>query len=58
MLIAIFFAILCGISFAFSTLVMKYYVQKFGYGVIQLNLDGFIVFAPVLLIGYLVFGPQ
>ena len=49
---------LCGLSFAVNSLVMKYYVQKFNYGVIQLNLDGYVVFAPVLIAGYLLFGPQ
>ena len=34
MLLSIFFALNCGLSFAVNALVMKYYVQKFNYGVI------------------------
>ena len=56
MLLSIFFALNCGLSFAVNALVMKYYVQNFNYGVIQLNLDGYMVCVPFLLIGYLVYG--
>ena len=37
---------------------MKYYVQKFNYGVVQLNLDGYMVCVPFLLAGYLIYGPS
>ena len=32
--LSIFFAVLCGVTFALNSLVMKYYVKKFNFGVV------------------------
>ena len=37
---------------------MKHYVLKFKFDVIQLNLDGYLICAVILAIGYLVKGPS
>lgn len=50
------FAVMCGFSFALNSFVMKHYVQKFNFDVIQLNLDGYIICAVFLAIGYFVKG--
>ena len=37
---------------------MKHYVQKFKFDVIQLNLDGYLICAIILMTGYFVEGPS
>ena len=37
---------------------MKYYVKKFNFGVVQLNLDGYMFCVAFLLTGYIIFGPE
>ena len=49
---------MCGFSFALNSFVMKHYVLKFKFDVIQLNLDGYLICAVILAIGYFVKGPS
>ena len=49
---------MCGLSFALNSFVMKHYVKKFNFDVIQLNLDGYLICSVILLTGYLVESPS
>ena len=56
--LSILFALLSGLSVALNTWVMKHYVKAHQFGVIQLNLDGYLLCSLVLLVGFFMYGPE
>lgn len=54
LILSVIFAVMCGLSFALNSFVMKYYPRKYKFDVIQLNLDGYLICSIFLVTGYLI----
>ena len=56
LLLSVVFALICGLLFSINSFVMKYYPKKYGFSVIQLNLDGYLICSIFLAIGFFIKG--
>ena len=52
LILAVVFGLICGILFSLNSLIMKHYPKKYGFSVIQLNVDGLLFCAVFQAVGF------